>query len=55
MRLYLFNNTILRVKLNSSMGQSAFKLAYEMLDTIRQKFDDKISIPIDMIQEKMNF
>ena len=37
------------------MGQSAFKLAYEMLDKIRQKFDDKISIPIDMIQEKMNF
>lgn len=26
-----------------------------MLDTIKQKFDDKISIPIDMIQERMNF
>lgn len=32
------------------MGQTAFKLAYEMLDTIKQKFNDKISIPISMIQ-----
>lgn len=37
------------------MVQSDFKLAFQMLDTIRQKFDDKISIPIYNVPERMSF
>ncbi len=49
----MFNNTILRVKISTI--DPSFNRAYEMLDRIRQKFDDKISIIIEPVEKKIKF